>query len=279
MDGLERRRGRCVSAGSAAANRPQVTAHGHGPTPTLGTVWESAFWGLLGGSTLVIGALLGLRFTWSPKVVGLIMAFGAGVLISSVAFELVDDAARDGTFGATASGLAAGSLTFFVGDVLITRAGGKDRKRTTQPTVAAASGSALALGALLDGIPESAAIGVTILQGGAPSSALIVAVALSNLPEGLSSATGMKAAGRSTRSIVLLWVAIAVASAVAAGLGYLVLDDASEDAIAFVMTFAAGAILAMLASTMLPEAAREGGPVVGLLTSAGFLLAVVLDRV
>ena len=88
-------------------------------------MWESAFWGLLGGSTLVVGALLGLRFTWSPRVVGWIMAFGAGVLISSVAFELVDDAAHAGTFAETASGLAAGSLTFFVGDVLIARAGGQ----------------------------------------------------------------------------------------------------------------------------------------------------------
>ena len=243
-------------------------------------MWESAFWGLLGGSTLVVGALLGLRFTWSPRVVGWIMAFGAGVLISSVAFELVDGAAHAGTFAETATGLAAGSLTFFVGDVLIARAGGQHRKRMSQPApAAAASGSALALGALLDGIPESAAIGVTILEGGAPSIAFIAAVALSNLPEGLSSATGMKAAGRSTRNIILLWVAIAMASAVAAGLGYLVLDGASEGSIAFVMTFAAGAILAMLASTMLPEAARDGGPVVGLLTSAGFFLAVVLDRV
>jgi ZIP family zinc transporter len=136
----------------------------------------------------------------------------------------------------------------------------------------------LALGALLDGIPESAAIGVTILQGGAPSTAFIAAVALSNLPEGLSSATGMKAAGHTTRYILLLWIGIAVASAVAAGLGYVALDGASEDTIAFVMTFAAGAILSMLASTMLPEAAREGGPVVGLVTSAGFLAAVLLDR-
>jgi zinc transporter, ZIP family len=242
-------------------------------------VWESAFWGLLGGSTLVVGALIGIRFTWSSKVIGLIMAFGAGVLISSVAFELVDDAAQVGTFVATAAGLAAGSLTFFVGDVLIARAGAKNRKRSTQPRTDAASGSALALGALLDGIPESAAIGVTILQGGSPSMAFIAAVALSNLPEGLSSATGMKAAGRSTRYIIALWVGIAVVSAASAGLGYLALDGASDGAIAFVMTFAAGAILAMLASTMLPEAAHDGGPVVGLLTAAGFFLAVVLDRV
>ena len=241
-------------------------------------MWESALWGLLGGSTLVIGALIGIKFHWSAQVIGLVMAFGAGVLIASVAYELVDDAAQVGTFTATAGGLAVGSLTFFVGDVLMARAGARNRKSSTRPVTAAASGGALALGALLDGIPESAAIGVTILEGGAPSTAFIAAVALSNLPEGLSSATGMKAAGHSTRYIVLLWTGIAVLSAVAAGLGYVALDGASADTIAFVMTFAAGAILAMLASTMLPEAAREGGPVVGLVTSAGFLAAVLMDR-
>jgi zinc transporter, ZIP family len=247
-------------------------------------MWEAALWGLISGSTLVVGALIGIRAHWSSRAIGLIMAFGAGVLIASVAYELVDDAAHVGTFGATAGGLAAGSLTFFVGDVLIARAGARHRKSSTGApgssagAAVAASGAALALGALLDGIPESAAIGVTILQGGVPSTAFIAAVALSNLPEGLSSATGMKAAGRTTRHILLLWIGIAVVSAVAAGLGYVALDGASEDTTAFVMTFAAGAILSMLASTMLPEAAREGGPVVGLVTSAGFLAAVLLDR-
>jgi len=237
-------------------------------------------WGLVGGSTLVVGAVLGLVRDWSSRVIGLVMAFGAGVLIASVAYELVDDAAHAGTFGATAAGLAVGSLTFFVGDVLIERAGARDRKLSTAPAAgaAAASGTALALGALLDGIPESAAIGVTFLEGGAPSLAFIAAVALSNLPEGLSSSTGMRAAGHSVRSIISLWVGIALVSGLAAGLGYLFLDGASDDVLAFVMTFAAGAILSMLASTMLPEAAREGGPVIGLVTSAGFLAAVLMDR-
>ena len=165
--------------------------------------------------------------------------------------------------------------------MLIERAGAGDRKSSTAPAsgAVAASGMALALGALLDGIPESAAIGVTFLQGGSPSMAFIAAVALSNLPEGLSSATGMRAGGRSVRYIISLWVGIALVSGVAAGLGFVLLDGASSDVIAFVMTFAAGAILSMLASTMLPEAAREGGPVIGLVTSAGFLAAVLLDRV
>jgi ZIP family zinc transporter len=243
-------------------------------------VWESTLWGLVGGSTLVLGALMGVRFRWTPEVIGLIMAFGAGVLIASVAYELVDDAAQVGTFGATTWGMAAGSLTFFVGDMLITRSGAMNRKRSTGVgDGGSVSGTALALGALLDGIPESAAIGITILQGGSPSIAFVAAVALSNLPEGLASATGMRAAGRSVRQIIVLWLAIAVVCAVSAGLGYLLLNGASEESIAFVMTFAAGAIIAMLASTMLPEAAREGGPVIGLVTAAGFLAAVLLDRV
>ena len=140
-------------------------------------MWESIFWGLVAGSTLVIGAVLGIQFKWSTRVIGLIMAFGAGVLIASVAYELVDDAAQFGTFQATAWGLAVGSVTFFVGDLLIARSGAKNRKRSTGVDDGeSASGTSLALGALLDGIPESAAIGITILEGGSPSVAFVAAV-------------------------------------------------------------------------------------------------------
>jgi ZIP family zinc transporter len=244
-------------------------------------VWEAVFWGLVAGSTLVVGAGLALVVEWPSKVIGLVMAFGAGVLIASVAYDLIDDAAQVGTFTASAGGLVAGSLVFFAGDVMISRAGGSERKRSSAPDpakVAAASGAALALGALLDGIPESAAIGVTLLEGGGPSASFVLAVALSNLPEGLSSSTGMRAGGRSVRHILTLWLGIALASGLAADVGYLALGDASPDSLAFVMSFAAGAILCMLASTMLPEAAAEGGPVVGLVSSAGFLVAVLVDR-
>ena len=160
--------------------------------------------------------------------------------------------------------------------------GRRDRKLSTAPAAgaAAASGTALALGALLDGIPESAAIGVTFLEGGAPSLAFIAAVALSNLPEGLSSSTGMRAAGHSVRYDHQP-VGGDRAGLRAGGGARVPLPGRRlrRRLIAFVMTFAAGAILSMLASTMLPEAAREGGPVIGLVTSAGFLAAVLMDRV
>ena len=130
----------------------------------------------------------------------------------------------------------------------------------------------------MDGIPESAAIGISLIGGGKISAALVAAVFLSNVPEGLSSASGMKRAGRSTTHILVLWSGVMAASAVAALLGYFFLAEASEDLIAAIQAFAAGAILTMLASTMMPEAYEEGGEVVGLVTSAGFLLAFVLSR-
>ena len=136
----------------------------------------------------------------------------------------------------------------------------------------------MAIGALLDGIPESAAIGISLLGGGNISAALVAAVFLSNIPEGLSSAAGMKRSGRSTAHILGLWGTVTLASALAALLGYFFLDGASEDLIALIQSFAAGAILTMLASTMMPEAYDEGGQLVGLITVVGFLLSFVLSH-
>jgi ZIP family zinc transporter len=140
------------------------------------------------------------------------------------------------------------------------------------------SGTVLALGALLDGVPESAAIGVTLLGGGAPGIAFIAAVALSNLPEGISSSVAMRRHGKQPRYILTVWLGIMLASGVAAAIGYGALGSASPSATGFVLAFAAGAVLTMLASTMLPEAAEEGGPVIGLVATAGFLAAVLLER-
>jgi ZIP family zinc transporter len=136
----------------------------------------------------------------------------------------------------------------------------------------------IAIGALMDGIPESVAIGVSLIGGGKIGAALVAAVFLSNVPEGLSSAAGAKRAGRSSTHILALWGAVALASAVAALLGYLFLAGASGNTIAAIQAFAAGAILTMLASTMMPEAYGEGGAVVGVVTSVGFLLAFILSH-
>ena len=259
-------------------------------------VLEAAFWGFVGGGSLIIGALLGLFLNVSHRTIGLVMGFGAGVLISAAAFELTLEAYEAAGGLSAAAGLLAGSAVFFVGDWLIDRGGGHRRKspvhggmphpRGVHPApattkagavTASSSGAALVLGALLDGIPESAAIGISLLDGAGVSTAMVAAVFLSNVPESMSASTGLRASGRSTAWILGLWSAVAAASTVSAVLGYALLGDAPPATVGFIQTFAAGAILTMLADTMLPEAVEHAGRLVGIVTVLGFAVSFFLS--
>jgi zinc transporter, ZIP family len=220
---------------------------------------------------------MGIYAEATRRVIAIVMALGAGVLVSSVVFELMDEAYRAGGFDAASLGLLLGALIFFIADRVVSQRGGSYRKRSGDKQQDG-SAVAIAIGALMDGIPESVAIGISFIGSGKISTALVAAVFLSNVPEGLSAAAGMKQAGHSTTHILGLWGGVTVASAVGALFGYLFLANSSVDLIASIQAFAAGAILTMLASTMMPEAYEEGGAVVGLVTSIGFLLAFVLSR-
>ncbi len=236
----------------------------------------AGFWGFVGGASLLVGALAGIYAGVSRRTIATIMALGAGVLISSVAFELMDEAYQVGGFDASSLGLLVGAVAFFFADREVNRRGGSRRKNPGDKQ--GDSATAIAIGALMDGIPESAAIGISLLGGGKISAALVAAVFLSNVPEGLSSASGMKRAGRSKAHILGLWGGVTAVSALAALLGYFFLDGASDDVVGSIQAFAAGAILTMLASTMMPEAYEEGGQVVGLVTVVGFLFSFVLSH-
>jgi ZIP family zinc transporter len=237
----------------------------------------AGFWGFVGGVSLLIGALIGLYAGASQRVISIVMAIGAGVLISSVAFELMDEAYKAGGFDAASVGLLLGALLYFAADWTVSRRGGKHRKRS-QGQQEEGSATAITIGALMDGIPESVAIGVSLIGGGAVGLVMVAAVFLSNVPEGLSAAAGMKKAGRSTSHILGLWSAVVGISALSALFGYLFLAGAPEDLIAGIQAFAAGAILTMLASTMMPEAYQEGGSAVGVVTTVGFLVAFILGK-
>jgi zinc transporter, ZIP family len=233
-------------------------------------------WGLLAASSLVIGALIAVLFQISLRAIGLIMAFGAGVLISAVAFDLVEEAADKSTgHGALIAGLFCGCLVFAGGDWLIGRYGGSTRKAAAGDQE---GGSALAivLGSVLDGIPESMVIGLTIFQGGAVGAAYLAAVFISNLPESISSTTGLVSGGWKKARILWMWIAIAVVSGLASSAGYGLFQDSSPETVAFVLTFAAGAILTMLANTMMPEAFKHGGRWVGVVTTLGFAVAFAI---
>ena len=238
---------------------------------------EAAFWGLVGGLALLLGAAVGLLWHIPRRAIGLVMAFGAGVLVSALAFELTAEAYKAGGLDSTSAGLALGSLAFFGGDRVLDRMGGAGRKRSSGPGPGGAA-AGIVLGAVLDGIPESAAIGVSLLEGGGVSVAVVVAVFLSNVPESLSAATGLRATWSRAR-ILGMWTAVALVSALAAGLGYALLGGASPEWVAGIQAFAAGAILTMLADTMFPEAfeAEDRSPFTGVVTTLGFALAALLS--
>ncbi|WP_338768269.1 ZIP family zinc transporter [Massilia sp. METH4] len=242
-------------------------------------LWAQAgFWGFVAGAALLLGAAVGYWVAVPQRVIAGIMAFGSGVLISALSFDLMDEAFRQGGFNATAIGFLGGAVVYTAANRLLAAHGARHRKRSSGRQSTEGSGTALALGALMDGIPESIVIGLSLLKGGAVSTVAVAAVFLSNIPEGLSSAAGMKRAGRSVQYIFAIWGGIALASSAAALVGYSVFQRFSAEVVAATTAVAAGAILAMLVDTMIPEAFEETHDYAGLITVGGFLAAFALSK-
>jgi zinc transporter, ZIP family len=238
---------------------------------------EAALWSFLGAASLLIGAELAFLLRPGQRTIGLIMAFGAGAMISAVSFELVEEALQAGAPVLATIGLAAGALTFYVGDALIARGGGGARKRSTGEQ-AGGSPLAIVLGAALDGVPESMIVGLSLVLGGGVSVSFVAATFLSNLPEAMAATRGLQEAGWRRAGIWRLWLLVVAVSVAAGVLGFVLFDASSGGTGAFVQSFAAGALLTMLADTMMPEAFEFGGKLVGLLTVAGFGTALAIAQ-
>ena len=252
------------------------------------TIWvEAGLWGLLAGSALVIGAAIAWFRTIPKPVTAGVMAFGAGVLISTLAFDLVEEAEATGGLAATALGLLGGALAYVAANIAVNRYGGDHRKRS-EPKMQMSeeempgSGTAIAVGALLDGVPESIVLGMSLLGGGGVGVPVLAGIFISNLPEGLSSSSGMKRNGRSARYVFGVWGGIAVACGLAALLGCLAFEGASARTVALINSLAAGAILAMIADTMIPEAFADAAQRyrlwTGLITTIGFIVAFSISH-
>jgi ZIP family zinc transporter len=238
---------------------------------------EAFLWSALGASALLVGALLAYTTNLSAKVIAVVMALGAGLLIGSVAFELIDEALATAEVAQVGMYTLIGAAVFTIGNWYLDKQGAGDRKDADG---AQASGSPLAIvfGSVLDGVPESFVLGLTVLQGEV-SVALLVGIVLSNLPEGLSSSSGLRKSGWTRNRVVKMWVLVMVVAAVSGALGYALLDPASGRTGAFAQGFAAGALLAMVTDTMLPEAYEEERTSTGALVAVGFAISLMLSAI
>lgn len=221
-------------------------------------------WGAVAASSLVVGALLALLRRWPSWQVGIVLAFGAGALISAVSFELAQEGAKEGGFPAVAVGLAVGAITYFLADRRVESMG---------------AGAGLALGAFLDGIPEQLVLGIGIASGAGVSVSLLVAIFVSNLPEAIGSADEMSEAGRSRRDVLRLWAGVALCCTLASVVGWAAADVAGGRMRAGIDGFAAGALLVMLVDSMIPDAFRRARQVAGLVTVLGFAVAAGLSEI
>jgi ZIP family zinc transporter len=238
---------------------------------------QSALWGAFAGSSILIGALIGLYTDLPKKVTGLIMSFGTGVLIGAASFELLTESIREDGVLTTSIGFLSGAFVFTISELFITKKGGNERKRTKKRSDNH-SGLSIFIGTIIDAIPESVIIGVSLLEQGTVSYLMVIAVFLSNFPEGLSSTVGLKKDGYSKKTLLIMWLIVVLLASLSSLLGFSLLQDASTTLLSFISAFAAGGIMAMVASTMMPEAFEEGGAIVGLISSFGLLCSLLLSQ-
>jgi len=235
------------------------------------------FWGGLAAASLLVGFILASRGL-SNRTVGVVMGFGAGALISAIAYELIPETMLHGWQMAVA--FLGGAMSFYLGDWIVDRQGGQNRKAIGVSDNASdqkgGSGAAIFIGTLLDNVPESLILGMGFALGGAVNLAFLVAVFVSNIPEGLAGTISLEAAGRSHRKVFWMWMMLVILSAACAGLGYLIIHLLPGADGRYAQAFAAGAMLTMIADAMMPEAFEHGGKLVGIFTVLGFLTAAVL---
>ena len=240
-------------------------------------------WGFVASIPLIAGAVLTSYLNLRKGIIASIMAFGAGVLIAALTFSLIEEAYNlVNDIVIVVFGFALGGLSYSIANhILNKRSGTKNRKRSHGENAGGgkdASGIALMVGSLMDNIPENMALGISIVAGGTVNLVLIVAIFISNFPEGLASSQGMKSNGKSVKQIILLWAVVVVIGTASAAIGFSILAKVIKEIVSIALSYASGAILVMLAESMIPEAFEEGGSKIGLAAMAGFALAFVLGR-
>lgn len=234
-------------------------------------MWSAAAAAGFAALGLFLGDFFCRALGLSNRVIGTILAFGSGMMIAVIAYSLVQESIdAAGSYWYTGTGLATGALAYFAGDALIARRYGGEESNP--------AGLSLALGALLDGVPESIVIGISAALGGSPSLAIVIGAFIANVPEGAAGGADLEESGMPRSRISLIWLAIAAAATVAALVGYQVIASFGGTTSAFFSGFAAGALLMVLADAMMPEAHERSGRSSGLFVLFGFAFGFVLAQ-
>jgi zinc transporter, ZIP family len=268
------------------------------------SIVESLLWGFIASIPLVIGCTVALFVSLPKSIIAAIMAFGSGVLVAALTFSLVEEAfSLSKSIPPVVIGFILGGVSYSVANHILDRksksgssavsnsdtsknissknSAVRKRKRSHGDNAGggkSASGLALLVGSVMDNIPENMALGISLVTGGAVNIVLIAAIFISNFPEGLASTEGMKSNGRSKKYVLGMWSIAVIIGTISTAIGFAVLSKASSFAISVAISFAAGAILVMLAESMIPEAFEEGGSKIGLAAMAGFTVAFILGR-
>ena len=250
--------------------------------PNLGEVWFALAWGAVSSVGLIVGAVAGSFSRLSHRAIALAMSVGAGLLLAAASVQLAAGAVRfAGPVPAVVS-LLFGAAVLSSGNALLARFGAANRKRcgecTQQPSELQqpGSGMAIALGTALDAVPEALVLGLALRQGPVPVE-LLIAISVGNLPEALSGAAGMRAAGRSYRYILFLWGAIAILATVATAGTYAAFASVGQSWSPRLQAFGAGALLAMTAETMIPEAFHNSPRFSGFVAAIGFCVVLLFE--
>lgn len=261
-------------------------------------MWGTLLFGAVASSALILGAAIGVRFELPKRLLAMLLAFAAGALITALSFELFEDSYERGGIWLAAIGLFAGAIVFTVLSALLDRwaqppaeskpadeyrgspkldtdAAAQDRA-PAKATTRGAAGIALLAAVTLDGVPENLALGISLTEG-TGGVALLAAIFVSNFPEALVGSASMREQGRSRTQIIGLWTVCAVLLTLAVLAGAAWLADSDPAVVSLPLAFAAGAVIASLADTLMPEAFEHGGPAVALSTAAGFVLSFVLS--
>jgi zinc transporter, ZIP family len=242
-------------------------------------MYQIIIFSFISGFSLTLGAVIGNTWKLKQKTIAAFMAFGSGVLICALTFGLMEEAFGHGGFDAVIIGFLIGGLLYIGSDWVIHWHGGrKHRKIQHSKSKKESNGIMITFGSILDGIPESIALGISLFSNQALGLMMISAIVISNIPESIASVPGLKKEGFSKKYIFAIWISVGIIVFLATVLSYFFLRNLDSNTLGILEALAAGAILAMLADSMMPEAYEDGGYLIGILTIFGFLLSFVMSR-